>query len=135
MRGEAPAVSVVLPLFGTATLIAQELVAAVPGEVLRRRPVRGVGGEGELAALHAGQEEGGLAGLGEVLFCDEDGVVVPDGPEAVVEEPVGVLGEGDAVVQGVVAAAGELVDVGGVDDGAGGELFRTVFSLRTREVT
>jgi hypothetical protein len=33
---------------------------------------------------------------------------------------VGVLGEGDAVVEGVVAAAGELVDVGGVD-GAGGE--------------
>ena len=36
-------------------------------------------------------------------------------PQAVVEEPVGVLGEGDAVVEGVVAAAGELVDVGGVE--------------------
>jgi hypothetical protein len=57
----------------------------------------------------------GIAGFGEVLFCDEHGVVVADRPQAVVEEPVGVLGEGDAVVQGVVAAAGELVDVGGVE--------------------
>ena len=102
-------------------LTAQKLVAAMPGEILRCRPVRGVGGERELAILHPREQVSGIASLGEVPFGDQDGVVIPERPEAVVEEPVGVLGKGDAVVQGVVAAAGELVDVGRVDDGAAGE--------------
>jgi hypothetical protein len=48
-----------------------------------------------------------------VAVGDEDGVVIANGPKAVIEEPVGVLGEGEAVIQVVVADIGELVDVGG----------------------
>ena len=51
---------------------------------------------------------------GEVLPCRPVRRVGGEGDPAALQE-------GDAVVQGVVAAAGELVDVGGVDDGAGGE--------------
>jgi hypothetical protein len=54
----------------------------VPGEVLRRRPVGGVCGEGNLFVFHAGQQEGGFAGLGEVPRGDEHGVVVAEGPQA-----------------------------------------------------
>jgi hypothetical protein len=46
-----------------------------------------------------------------VAVGDEDGVVIANGPKAVIEEPVGVLGEGEAVIQVVVADIGELVDV------------------------
>jgi hypothetical protein len=81
--------------------------------MLLRRPVRRVGGKGDLAALHSRQQKGRIAGFGKVPLGDEHRIVVPDRPEAVVEEPVGVPGKGNAVVQGVVAAAGELVDVGG----------------------
>lgn len=52
------------------------------GEVLPCRPVRRVGGEGDPAALHAGQQEGGFAGFGEVPRGDEHGVVVADRPQA-----------------------------------------------------
>lgn len=52
---------------------------------------------------------------------DENRVVVGQGPKAIVEQPVGVFGEGDTVVQVVVAAAGELMDVAGIDDSAGVE--------------
>jgi hypothetical protein len=34
---------------------------------------------------------------------------------------MGVLGEGDSVGEVVVAAAGELVDLAGIDNGAGGD--------------
>ncbi|HXV21675.1 MAG TPA: hypothetical protein VD811_11885 [Desulfuromonadales bacterium] len=89
--------------------------------MLPRRPVRGVDGQSDRAVLHARQQEGSIASLGEVSVGDEDGVVVAERPKAVVEQPVGVFGEGEAVIQVVVAAAGELVDVGGIDDGAGGK--------------
>ncbi len=83
-------------------------MGAVPGEMLPGGPVGGVCGEGDFSVFQAGEQEGGFAGFGEVPFGDEDGVVVADGPEAVVEEPVGVFGKGDAVGQVVVAATGEL---------------------------
>jgi hypothetical protein len=98
---------------------AEERVGAVPGEALLRRPVGGVCGEGDFPVFHTGEEVGGFAGL--VSFSYEDGVVLGYRPEAVVEEPVGVFGEGDAVGEVVVTAPGELVDVGGVDDSAGGK--------------
>lgn len=40
------------------------------------------------------------------------------GPEALVEHPVGIGGEGEAVVEVVVAAFRMLVDVTGLHDGA-----------------
>jgi hypothetical protein len=80
--------------------------------VLLRRPVGGVCGEGDSPVFHAGEQVGGFAGFGEVAFSDEDDVVVADRPEAVVEEPVGVLGMGDAVGEVVVARnAGSLTVV------------------------
>ena len=62
-------------------------MGAVPFEVLWRRPVGGVRGEGDFSAFHAGKQMGGFAGFGKVPLGDEDGIVVPDRPEAVVEEP------------------------------------------------
>ena len=99
--------------------VTKEPVAAVPGQVLVRRPVGGIGRQGEGPVAHAGQQMGSLTRFREMSFGDENRVVVAQGPEAVVEQPVGVLAQGDAVVQGIVAAGGELVDVAGVDDGAG----------------
>jgi hypothetical protein len=96
---------------------AEEFVVAVPFEVLLCRPVGGVCREGDFPVFHACEQVGGFAGFGEMPFGDEDGVVVTDGPQAVVEQPVGVFGKGDAVVLVVIAAPGELVDMGGVHDG------------------
>jgi len=56
-----------------------------------------------------------------VVGGDEDAVVIREGPEALVEGPVGVAAEGQAVAGIVVAAVGKLVDVGGLDDAAGVE--------------
>jgi hypothetical protein len=56
--------------------------------------VGGVGGEGDLLVLQAGEQVRRFAGFEEVAVGDEDGVVVAEGPEAIVEEPVGVFGEG-----------------------------------------
>ena len=54
----------------------------------------------------------------EVVAGDKDGEVVRDRPEAVIEQPMGVLAESEAVPDVVVPGVGELVDVGGVDDAA-----------------
>ena len=63
--------------------------------------------------------------LGTVFGKAPDGhddlVVIGQGPEAIVEQPVSVLAEGEAVAGVVVAGIGELMDVGGVDDAAGGD--------------
>jgi hypothetical protein len=77
--------------------------------------VVGVGGEGDLLVLQAGEQVRRFACLEEVAVGDENGVVVAEEPEAIVEQPVGVFGEGDAVVQVVVSAPGELVDVDNED--------------------
>lgn len=69
-------------------------MVAVPGEVLRCRPVPGIGGKSDPATAHAGKEHGRVAGLGEVPLGDEHGIVVGQGPETVVEEPVGVRQRG-----------------------------------------
>jgi hypothetical protein len=105
-------------------------MVAVPFKMLLRRPVGGIGGQGDFSVFHAGEQASGFAGLGEVSVGDENGVVIAKGPQPVVEQPVGVFGEGEAVVQGVVAALGELVDVGGAAwcpwatkrDGSGGNV-------------
>lgn len=64
-----------------------------------------------------GEEREGVGGFGEAGVVYDYVEVGADGPEALIEEPVGVLGEGQAVVDAVVAGAGEGVDVGGVDGG------------------
>ena len=46
-------------------------------------------------------------------------VIIGNRPKALVEEPVGVFAEGDAVLRMVVAAVGKLVNVGRVHDAAG----------------
>jgi hypothetical protein len=60
--------------------------------MLPRRPVGGIGGQGDFSVFQAGEQARGFAGFGEVAVSDEDGVVIAKGPQAVVEEPVGVLG-------------------------------------------
>jgi hypothetical protein len=72
-----------------------------------------------------GDGEGVGNGVGVGVGQDDPGVVRgAEGAEKVREftlvRPQKDLSESDAVVQGVVAASGELVDVGGIDDGAGG---------------
>ena len=59
----------------------------------------------------------GILALGtfvESLIRDQDAIIVVDAPQAEIEEPVGVLAEGNSVLRIVVAGAGELVDVCGV---------------------
>ena len=96
-------------------------MGAVPLEMLLRRRMGGIGRQGYLFVFHPCKQVGLFSGFGKVPVGDENGIVVPKGPEAVVEEPVGVFGQGNAVVQVVVAAVGELVDVAGGDDGACGK--------------
>ena len=71
----------------------------MPVEMLPCRPVGGIGGGSDLSVFQACEQVRRFACLEEVAVGDEDGVVVAEGPEAVVEQPVGVLGDGDTVVQ------------------------------------
>lgn len=73
-------------------------------------------GEVEWAVGVGDQAQGVGAGFGEAGLGDEDCSVGVDGPQALVEAPVGVLAESEAVGEFVVAASGPGVDVGGVDD-------------------
>lgn len=93
-------------------------MCAVPVKMLLRRPVGGVGRQGDPPASQPSQQESRLSRFGKVPVGSENRVVGREGPEAVVEQPVGVLAEGEAVGEVVVAAFGELVDVAGIDDGA-----------------
>ena len=86
-------------------------MVTVSFEMLPGRPEVPPGRKQDPPALHGGQQQGGVAALGKVPVGSHYGVVIGQGPEAVVEEPVGVLGEGQAVVRVVVAAGGEVVDV------------------------
>ena len=72
-----------------------------------------------MSALHGGQQKGSVAAFSKMTVGSNHGVVVLNGPQAVIEQPVGVLGEGKAVVRVVVAAGGKGVDMSGIYDGAG----------------
>ena len=56
-----------------------------------------------------------LALLVKAVFGDQDGVIVGDSPEILVEEPFGCLAERHAIRRVVATAFFELVDVGGVE--------------------
>jgi hypothetical protein len=56
----------------------------------------------------------------ELIGSDEHGVVVGQGPEADVEQPMGILAEGKSVAGVVVAGVGKLVDVCRIDNAPGG---------------
>jgi hypothetical protein len=86
--------------------------------MLLGRPVSDVGRQGDLFVSHQSKRVSRFTGFGKVPVGDKDRIVVPQRPETVVEQPVGILGEGDAVGGVVVATAGKLVDMAGVDDGA-----------------
>src|SRR5262249_45932150 len=55
------------------------------------------------------------------LKGDHHAIIVTEGPQAVVEQPMGVLSEGKSVARVVVAGIGELVDVRAIDDAAAGD--------------
>lgn len=79
----------------------------------------GVEMQGLALAFGEGSAAGG--GVGEFSDGDFDEEVVATwqgGPEALVEHPVGIRGEGEAVSGVVVAAEGVLVDVAGLHEGA-----------------
>ena len=73
------------------------------------------------------------APFGENFVCDEDAVAGVDGPKAFVEHPVSVARESEAVVGVVVAAFGELMDVGRLDDRAATPGVDSVTGERTGE--
>jgi hypothetical protein len=54
-------------------LTSQKPVPAVPFEMLPCRPVVGVGGEGDLLVLQAGEQVRRFAGFGDVAVGGEDG--------------------------------------------------------------
>ncbi len=63
----------------------------------------------------------------------DDPVVVVQRPQAVVEQPVGVLAQGQAVARVVVARGGKLMDMGRVDDALAGDGGQPISRQRARE--
>ena len=59
--------------------------------------------------------------LAEPASCHENPVIVRQRPQAVVEKPVRILAQGQPIAGIIVARVGKLVDVGGIDDTAGGD--------------
>ena len=82
-------------------------------------PEVAVAGKLDLSACHSFEQERGVTGFFEAVGGDEHTVIVVERPHAGIEHPVRVLGKREAVPRMVVAAVGELVDVGGVHDAAG----------------
>ena len=81
----------------------------------------------EVQGLAFARGEASAAGgaVGEFSEGDFDEEVVAfrhGGPEALVEHPVGIGGEGEAVAEIVIAALSVLVNVGGLHDVASGRL-------------
>ena len=75
--------------------------------------------QGLALALGEGSAAGGAVGeFSEGDFDEEVVAFGQGGPEALVEHPVGIRGEGEAVSGVVVAAEGVLVDVAGLHEGA-----------------
>src|SRR5260370_42382836 len=87
----------------------------MPRDVNRVRPERRLIGKQDLLSVVLAQQFLLGAGFREFAFRDDYLVVVGERPEAVVEEPVGIL-EGDAVAWVVAARVRELVDVGRIAD-------------------
>ena len=112
---------------------AGEDVDAVPGEV------PGGGAEGDAVeevkyfAVAAFQPACIGTPFGEDFTGDKDSVAGVDGPESLVEHPVGVAREGEAVVRIVVAAFGELMDVHGFDNRAAAACVDSVSGERAGE--
>jgi hypothetical protein len=98
---------------------ALEFVVAVPFKILLRRPLGGICRQGDFPVFHVREHVGGFTGFVKMPVGDENRIVALDGPQTVIEQPVRVFGQGDAVGEGIVAARGKLVDVGSVHDGAG----------------
>ena len=88
----------------------------MPHQIRLVRPVVTVSGKLDLPADHSFEKERGVAGFVEAVGGDEHPVLVVERPQAGIEHPVRVLGKREAVLRMVVAAIGELVDVGGVHD-------------------
>lgn len=89
----------------------------VPGEAFGIGAVRGLREAFQGFSVLGFEAQAGVAGFVEVLLFDEDVEVVGERPEPAVEEPVGGLGEGEAVADDAGSAVFEAVDVGGVEDG------------------
>ena len=89
----------------------------MPDEVGWVGTERGLGREGERAAVKVGELEvrsAGQDGFGDVGMGDADAEVVIDGPEAGVEEIMGGRGKGQAVIRGIRPSLGVGADVGGL---------------------
>ena len=56
------------------------------------RPIGLLVREPDLTALHGGQQKGSVAGFGKMTVGSNHGVIVLNGPQAIVEQPVDVLG-------------------------------------------
>ena len=72
--------------------------------------------------------------LGKAAFGNDHLVIVGQRPEAVVEEPVCILAQGQVIPRIVVAGVRELVDVCGIDDAAAGDGGQPIARQRTRVV-
>ncbi len=91
----------------------------MPIQVCLVGPVVAVAGKLDLPAFHSFEQERGVAGFVEAVGGDEHPVIAVERPQAGIDRPMGVLREREAILWVVVAAVGELVDVGGVHDAAG----------------
>ncbi len=104
----------------------------MPGEVDWVWAEGPVGGQVQWLAMAAFEKvEVVWTRFGELTDCDDDAIVIRDGPQALVEHPVGVFAEGDAVARVVVPAIAELVDVGGVNNASGVDGGEAVAGERT----
>ena len=89
------------------------MLRLVPGEVLRSGPEAAVLVEVKRLAVAGGEALAMRGGFGETADgdVDQEAIALGDGgPEPLIEHPVGIRGEGEAVAGIVVAGDGVLVD-------------------------
>lgn len=91
-----------------------ELVLAMPGEMVLVWPVVAVSRKQNTLSGKSLQKEAIWAGFVEPTSRNDDFVIVGQRPKSLVEEPMRVLTERNAVLRMVVPAVRKLVDVRGI---------------------
>lgn len=88
----------------------------VSSNVVRVGALGGSRIELEVPSLEASQQKCIGTRFVETLTDDIHPEVVVDHPKSLVEHPVGVLGEGEPIIDGVILGFAEGIDVGRIDD-------------------
>ena len=93
-----------------------ELPPSVPGKMDRAGPERAIIGKAEASPLIIAKQQIRFSGFGEPACRDDHAEIVGDRPKPLVEQPVSVLAERNAIAQFVVPAVRKLVNVRGINN-------------------